>query len=161
MKVVVIGAGALGGQFAAHLARSGTDITVVDTWPEHVAAIHTDGLRVSGAFGDHRVEVPAFTDVAAATGGGLFDAAFVHVDANNTAAAGAAAREALKPAGFALQIQNGLGNVEALQEALGEDRVIVSRADLLTKWRVVNEPKLEVHSSFARALGASMLAIVS
>ena len=36
-------------------------------------------------------EVPAFTDVAAATGGGLFDVAFVHVDANNTAAAGAAA----------------------------------------------------------------------
>ena len=50
---------------------------------------------------------------------------------------------------------------KALQEALGEDRVIVSRADLLTKWRVVNEPKLEVHSSFARTLGASMLAIVS
>ena len=124
MKVVVIGAGALGGQFAAHLARSGTDVTIVDTWPEHVAAIRSDGLRVSGAFGDHRVEVPAFTDVAAATGGGLFDAAFVHVDANNTAAAGAAAREALKPAGFALQIQNGLGNVEALQEALGADRVI-------------------------------------
>ena len=126
MKVVVIGAGALGGQFAAHLARSGTDVTIVDTWPEHVAAIRSDGLRVSGAFGDHPVEVPAFTDVASATegGSGLFDAAFVHVDANNTAAAGAAAREALKPAGFALQIQNGLGNVEALQEVLGADRVI-------------------------------------
>lgn len=124
MRVLVIGAGSLGGQFAAHLARSGVDISLLDTDIAIVDTVKQHGLTVDGAFGRHKVKVPAFSDVAAAVAGGLYDAVFLHVDSNNTAAAGASAKVALKQQGFALQIQNGLGNVEALQAILGAARVL-------------------------------------
>jgi 2-dehydropantoate 2-reductase len=125
MRIVVIGAGALGGQFSAHLSRAGADLSIVDTDTEHVAAIAHGGLRVGGAFGDHTVRVPVFSSAeAAAAAAGPYDAAFVHVDSNNTAAAGEAAASLLTPEGFVLQIQNGLGNVEVLEAAVGPGRVV-------------------------------------
>ena len=51
------------------------------------------------------------------------DVALVLTDANTTPAAGAAARRILEANGFAVTLQNGIGNVEALAEALGRDRV--------------------------------------
>ena len=44
MKIVIIGAGAMGGLFAARLAAAGEDVSVVDVWAEHVEAIRTQGL---------------------------------------------------------------------------------------------------------------------
>ena len=38
-KVVVVGAGAMGGLFGGLLAEGGLDVTLVDAWPEHIAAI--------------------------------------------------------------------------------------------------------------------------
>ena len=40
----VVGAGAIGGTIAWHLARAGHPVTVVDTDADHVAAIARDGL---------------------------------------------------------------------------------------------------------------------
>ena len=37
-KVVVVGAGAMGGLFGGLLAEGGLDVTLVDAWPEHIAA---------------------------------------------------------------------------------------------------------------------------
>jgi 2-dehydropantoate 2-reductase len=124
MRALVIGAGSLGGQFAAHLARSGVDIALLDVDEEIVSAVQRDGLVVGGAFGSHTVTLSAYADVSDATARGLFDVIFVHVDSNNIAAAGESASAALKPSGWCLQIQNGLGNVEVLQKALGKDRVL-------------------------------------
>ena len=45
-KVVVVGAGAMGGLFGGLLAEGGLDVTLVDAWPEHIAAIQSDGLRI-------------------------------------------------------------------------------------------------------------------
>jgi 2-dehydropantoate 2-reductase len=124
MRVLVIGAGSLGGQFAAHLARSGVDISLLDVDSAIVEVVTQHGLTVDGAFGRYTVDVPAFSEVSAAVAGGLYDAAFVHVDSNNTAAAGTSAKEALTPEGFCLQVQNGIGNVETLQAILGTSRVL-------------------------------------
>lgn len=35
-RVVVVGAGAIGGYTGGHRARNGVDVTFVDAWPEHV-----------------------------------------------------------------------------------------------------------------------------
>jgi 2-dehydropantoate 2-reductase len=56
---VIIGAGAVGGYVGAHLTRAGFDITFVDTWPEHVDAMRSNGVRVSGTQGDYTVPVTA------------------------------------------------------------------------------------------------------
>jgi 2-dehydropantoate 2-reductase len=50
MKVCVIGCGAIGSIFAGHLARLGdVEVFAYDLWKEHVAAIASGGLHLSGA----------------------------------------------------------------------------------------------------------------
>jgi ketopantoate reductase len=38
-RIVVVGAGAVGGYTGAHMAKAGEDVTFIDFWPENVAAI--------------------------------------------------------------------------------------------------------------------------
>src|SRR5258708_30089482 len=50
MKICVIGCGAVGSLFAAHLAKAGeVEVWAYDVWADHVAAIQKNGLRISGA----------------------------------------------------------------------------------------------------------------
>jgi 2-dehydropantoate 2-reductase len=120
MKITVVGAGAMGGSYGGLLALAGHEVCLIDAWQAHVDAIERDGLRVDGVHGDHRVRLPAST-------GPIGDGAhlvIVFVDANNTGAAAEIARQVLAPDGFAITCQNGIGNVEQLQAALGQERVV-------------------------------------
>ena len=121
MKIAVIGAGAMGGSYGGLLAKAGAEVRLIDTWEEHVAAIRAHGLRVDGAPGDATVAVSAAT---APDEGETADAAIVFTDANNTRAAAETAARMLAPGGFAVTFQNGIGNVEILQEAVGSDRAL-------------------------------------
>ncbi len=50
MKICIIGCGAVGSLFAAHLAKAGeAEVWAYDVWKEHTDAIRTTGLRLSGA----------------------------------------------------------------------------------------------------------------
>ena len=50
MKICIVGCGAIGGIFAAHLARAGeAEVFAYDVWKEHTRAIAARGLRISGA----------------------------------------------------------------------------------------------------------------
>ena len=68
-QYTVVGAGAIGGTLAYHLARAGHHVTVIDTDAEHVAAIADHGLVVRR--GGERTAVPvdlATTRTAAPNG---------------------------------------------------------------------------------------------
>jgi len=50
MKICIVGCGAVGSLFAAHLARTGeVEVWAYDVWREHTEAIRSHGLRLSGA----------------------------------------------------------------------------------------------------------------
>jgi 2-dehydropantoate 2-reductase len=50
MRICVVGCGAVGSLFAAHLARAGeVEVWAYDVWKEHTDAIRERGLRLSGA----------------------------------------------------------------------------------------------------------------
>lgn len=121
MRICVIGAGALGATFGGLLSRQGHDVTLVDPWREHTAAINDNGLRLDGIPGDVIARPRAVTTSEGVTGQ---DLAFVATDANNTGEAAAAAAAVLAPDGVALTVQNGIGNVERLAAVLGTNRVI-------------------------------------
>ena len=122
MKIVVIGAGAMGCLYGGLLARqTENEVVLFDLDREHVDRIERDGLHLDGATGDHVIRVEATTDADSVREQNL---AIVFVDSNNTAAAGALAKAMLAPDGFVLTLQNGVGNVEALTEALGAERVL-------------------------------------
>jgi 2-polyprenyl-6-methoxyphenol hydroxylase-like FAD-dependent oxidoreductase len=38
-RIVVVGAGAIGGYTGGQLAHNGFDVTLIDPWPEHIEAI--------------------------------------------------------------------------------------------------------------------------
>ncbi|HXI21285.1 MAG TPA: 2-dehydropantoate 2-reductase N-terminal domain-containing protein, partial [Gemmatimonadales bacterium] len=61
MRFLVWGAGAIGGTLGAFLARSGHDVTLVDTVAEHVDAIGRAGLAITGPLAAFTVHPPAFT----------------------------------------------------------------------------------------------------
>jgi 2-dehydropantoate 2-reductase len=121
MKVALIGTGAMGCIFGAALARSGVDLVCLDQRHDVVAALQQYGMRVRGVLGEQTIAVRATSDPAQL---GAADMALVLVDALATPAAADIARACLKPDGFALSLQNGIGNLEALVEALGPQRVM-------------------------------------
>jgi 2-dehydropantoate 2-reductase len=121
MKVALIGTGAMGCIFGAALARGGAKLVCLDRSSEVVSALQQHGIRVRGVLGEQTVAVRATTDPAQL---GSADMALVLVDAAATPAAAAVAKACLKADGFALSLQNGIGNLEALVEALGAQRVM-------------------------------------
>jgi 2-dehydropantoate 2-reductase len=121
MRIAVIGAGAMGAMFGARFAKAGAEVVLFDKDAAHVAAITKNGLTVRGRDGDLRLRLAATTDPHQI---GAVDMAMVMVDGNATAAAAAMLAEVLPDDAFALTLQNGIGNVEALTAALGKGRVM-------------------------------------
>src|SRR5215469_3045952 len=67
MKILVMGAGAVGGYFGARLAAGGSDVRLVAPG-EHLVAIRRDGLRVASPLGDIHIN-PAKITADPATAG--------------------------------------------------------------------------------------------
>ncbi len=120
-RIYVIGAGAMGGFYGGLIKRAGYDVSLIDVREDHVAIINRDGLKVEGVRGNHVIKIPAY-----ATHEGLepCDLAIIFTDSNAIREAAATAKAVLKADGFAMTLQNGIGNVEALVEQLGQSRVV-------------------------------------
>ena len=111
----------MGCLYGANLARAGAAVTLVDLWEEHVKQIKTHGLLMDGLHGEFIASVQATTSPKNVP---KADIAVILVNTYATAQAAASACVLLKDKGFALTLQNGLGNIEVLQEVLGESRVL-------------------------------------
>jgi len=120
LRVAVLGTGAMGAIFGAALARSGAELICFDHRADVIEAIARDGLRVDGALGTRRLRPRATLEAGAI---GPVDLVLVTVDSGATAQAAEAAATCLRPEGFALTLQNGIGNVEQLVARLGAARV--------------------------------------
>ena len=135
-RVLVWGAGAIGGCIGAYLVRAGHDVTFVDLAFEHVEAIRDGGLHVVGPLETFRVEAPAFTPEQLE---GTWDTVLLCTKAQDTEAAGLALAPHLSASGVVVSVQNGL-NPLVLNPLLGPERVMGSfvnfGADLLGPGRV-------------------------
>ncbi len=121
MQIVVIGAGNMGCLYGANLSRAGVEVTLVDPWQEHIEQIQAHGLTMAGLHGEFAATVQATNDPKTAPAA---DLVIILVNAYSTGEAAESARLLLKKNGFALTLQNGLGNVEVLQQVLGQERVL-------------------------------------
>ena len=121
MKFSVVGAGAMGSLYGGRLAEVGHEVTLIDIRAEVVQTINRHGLRLDGIGDDRRIAVRAKTPDEA---DGAADYVLVQVDANNTVAAAQCVQRLLEDNGCVITLQNGIGNVEALTDVLGECRVL-------------------------------------
>ena len=121
MKIGIVGSGAMGSVYGALLADAGNDVWMFDKWEEHVAAMRTRGLRCEGASGDRTVRVNATVRAADA---GRCALAIIATKVMDIEAALGDARAMIGPETLVLAIQNGLGNVERVQRALGAENLL-------------------------------------
>ena len=128
IRVAVLGCGAIGSLYAAHLARvPQVEVWAVDPWTEHIAAIAARGLRVTG-HADFVAPVHAVTDAADLP---RCHFALVATKSLHTRAAVTAAAHALAEA-TTVSLQNGVGNEEVVAESLAH----VARGSIVTAGHV-------------------------
>jgi 2-dehydropantoate 2-reductase len=132
MRFAIVGAGNMGSLYGANLARAGYDVWLVDAWAAHVRAIQESGLRMEGLNGEFVVKPHATTDADRAPSA---DIAVIAVNGYSTADAAKSAASLLRDDGYAVTLQNGLGNIEILEAALGRDRVVGGLTFHSADWR--------------------------
>jgi len=113
MKICVIGCGAVGSLFAAHLARAGeAEVWAYDVWKEHTSAIQQHGLRLSGA-ADFTARLNATSDASALP---RCDYGIVATKAIHTRVAIAQVAHVFDENSAVCSVQNGVGNEEIIAE---------------------------------------------
>ena len=113
LKVCIIGCGAVGSLFAAHLARQGeAEVWAYDVWKDHVEAIRDHGLRISGA-ADFTATLNATSDPKELP---RCDYGIVATKAIHTRGAIAQVARAFGQNSVVCSVQNGVGNEEIIAE---------------------------------------------
>lgn len=122
-RIGVFGAGAVGGTIGGTLAQAGRDVTLIGQWPEHIASIRKDGLRIVDA-GGTRVAHPAIVHHSElATLKQKFDVVLLCVKCYDTDWAVQAVAPHLAPQGFVASLQNGI-NETRIAAIVGAGRAV-------------------------------------
>lgn len=120
MNFLIVGPGAMGCLFAARLKKAGHDVTLLDHIEKRAHLINTQGIKVEGILGEYTVQIPTMIGKIL----GAPDVAVICVKANDTKQAAKDIKPLIGPKAFVLTLQNGLGNVEILQEIFGKNRAL-------------------------------------
>jgi 2-dehydropantoate 2-reductase len=124
MKILIMGAGAVGAYFGARLQAAGEQV-VFCARGENLRALREGPLEIKSIAGDLSVR-------AAATGSpresAPYDLIMFCVKAYDTDAAAAAIRDCLAPGGAILTLQNGVENEARLADIFGRDAVMGGNA---------------------------------
>jgi 2-dehydropantoate 2-reductase len=121
MGLLVVGTGALACFFAARLADSGKEVTMLGSWQQGLTALRQRGVRLlemDGSNHQYAVKVVEGSDIH-----GKFRQALVLVKSWQTEWAAMQIERCLTTTGITLTLQNGFGNYETLKRVLGEERV--------------------------------------
>ncbi len=120
MKLLIYGAGAIGGSIGAHLARAGHQVTLVDRDEAHVSAMQRHGLVLRGPVAAFRTPVNACTPGQL---NGKFRVVLLCVKSQHTEEAVKMLLSVLAPDGFVVSLQNGL-NEPLIASLVGEERTM-------------------------------------
>jgi 2-dehydropantoate 2-reductase len=120
-RILLVGAGAVGGITAAILAREHQDVWLVAKYPELAGKIRNEGLEISGHCGEFVMKVPAVAKAAELTG--KFDYAFMATKADALINATREILPFLHDQSRIVSMQNGICE-EALASVAGSIRTI-------------------------------------
>jgi 2-dehydropantoate 2-reductase len=125
MKYLVMGAGALGSVFGGLLAEHGHDVTFVGA-DDHLLAMQKQGLTITGIWGEHRLgSVKAYYGTKDLSGS--YDVVLLSVKSYHTTAVITQTLPFIHEKSLIFSIQNGLGNWEAIAQAVGWERTVGAR----------------------------------
>lgn len=125
MRILIYGAGAVGCYLGGHLAQAGHDVTLLGREPL-AKAINADGLTMQTRSESHRVQsIRAVTQLDDAIDVPYDWIAFTMKAYDTTPALMDLIRLLPDPPPIA-SFQNGIGNEESIETALGEDKVVAA-----------------------------------
>lgn len=119
MRILVIGAGAIGGSTAAFMTKAGEDVTVLCRSEKTAEELKKPGMKITGVRGEH--VIPLNTVLGEENLEGEFELAIVSTKAYDTIPAVKQALPHLSEDGIVLVLQNGIC-VDELLAAAGEKR---------------------------------------
>jgi 2-dehydropantoate 2-reductase len=140
VRIVIAGAGAIGGYIGAKLARVGADVVLFARGP-HLQAMQTRGLRVRSVDGDFEVKPQVASDLSSI---GTADVVFLGVKAHALTALAPQLRPLLGPETVVVSTQNGIpwwyfqdhpGELQGLHLERVDPGGVIAAA--IEPWRVV------------------------
>ncbi len=127
MKVLILGAGAMGCLYGAALHRAGCEVVLVDVSQPHIDAINAHGLELETRAGVEHLAIPARRPEEISE---PVDLVVVFTKTFHTDQALAGIRAAIGPSTWLLSLQNGLGNDRRLAEHAAEDRILIGSSSM-------------------------------
>lgn len=121
MKLLMVGAGGVGGYFGARLVDAGRDVTFLARGT-HLATMRQSGLLIESPRGD--LNVLQIKAVEAVTDAGAPDLILLAVKLADTQAAIEAIKPAVRDSTVIASLQNGIDSETMLEEAFGRSRVL-------------------------------------
>ncbi len=118
MRILVLGAGGVGGYFGGRLAAAGVDVDFL-VRPARAAALAEKGLVINSPLGDARIEARTLTEATAP-----YDAVLLACKAYDLDSAIDAIAPAVGPASAVVPLLNGLKHLDVLGERFGAQRVL-------------------------------------
>jgi 2-dehydropantoate 2-reductase len=117
MKIVIVGPGAMGCLFASFLSKSKEDVWLLDKNKERADKINDKGINVEGISGNWQAKVNA---AAKAEAIGEADLIIICVKSYDTKESSSSIKQLVGQRSLVLTLQNGLGNIEIIGEAVGQ-----------------------------------------
>ena len=122
MDIAIVGAGVLGSIFGGLFLQKGFNVTLIEVLKERVRLIEKEGLWLQWPDGERTHSKIAITANVAEVG--QKDVVMIAVKGYHTRSAIESARPMIGDNTLVLSVQNGLGNLEAIAETVGAERVI-------------------------------------
>lgn len=120
MRILVLGAGGIGGYFGGRLAERGADVTFL-VRDKRAELLRGGGLRIESPFGDATIDAKTATT---STLNGHHDLILLGCKAYDLDTAIAAIAPAVGPRTTILPLLNGLAHMDRLDETFGAERVV-------------------------------------
>ena len=121
MRVLVVGAGAIGGYFGGRLLEANRDVTFL-VRPRRAAELAAHGLKIRSRFGDVTLANPA--TLLAENLHDTFDLVLLSCKAYDLESAITSFAPAVGPGTVILPLLNGMRHLEILNERFGRERVL-------------------------------------
>ena len=123
MKIGILGAGRMGSLVAGFAAKGGAECYLIDPWKDHVDAINANGLTIYNN-DDEPFTVPCKAYTSADQVGEKMDLIIVLVMGDKTRDAVSASMCLSDDSTYCMTLQNGLGNVEVIEEYYPQERIL-------------------------------------
>ena len=122
-RIAIVGTGANGAAFGADMVNAGLDVTFIEQWPDHVAAMRADGLRVEMPEETVTTRVKAFHLCDVATLHEIFDVVFLGVKAYDTRWACELIKPRVAADGLVVGLQKGM-TLDDVADIMGPERTM-------------------------------------